>query len=150
MEISMNSASNIAVARFSQGFACSQAVFTTFATEFGLSDEMALKIAAPFGGGMARTGKICGAVTGSLLALGLKYGYTTPDGRDATYGIAREFMNRFEDKHGSLSCRDFIGFDITTPENRERARAAGVFESICPNLVCDAAEIVQVLLENKP
>jgi C_GCAxxG_C_C family probable redox protein len=125
-------------------------VLTAFASEFGLSDEMALKIAAPFGGGMARTGKTCGVVTGGLMALGLKYGYTAPEGRDATYGIAREFMCRFEELHGSLSCRDLIGFDITSPESRERAQQSGVFQNICPGLVRDAVEIIQARLAKKP
>ncbi len=122
-------------------------MFTAFASEFGLSDEMALKIAAPFGGGMARSGKTCGVVTGGLMALGLKYGYTAPDGRDVTYEIAQEFMRRFEEKHGSLTCRELIGFDILLPEDRARAQQAGVFESICPRLVRDAAEIVDQLLD---
>jgi len=111
---------------------------------------MALKIAASFGGGMARTGKTCGAVTGGLMALGLKYGYTAPEGRDATYGIAQEFMRRFEEKHGSLVCRDLIGFDISTPENRERTQQSGMFQKICPGLVRDSAEIVQELLVKTP
>jgi C_GCAxxG_C_C family probable redox protein len=122
-------------------------VLTAFASEFGLSDEMALKIAAPFGAGMARLGKTCGAVTGGLMALGLKYGYTAPEGRDAAYGIAQEFMRRFEEQHGSLACRELIGFDIATPGSRALAQQSGVFESICPRLVRDAAEIVAFLLE---
>jgi C_GCAxxG_C_C family probable redox protein len=125
-------------------------VLTAFASEFGLSDEIALKIAAPFGGGMARTGKTCGAVTGGLMALGLKYGYTTPGGRDATYGIAQKFMNHFEEKHGSTLCRELIGCDISTPEGLQKAHESGVTESVCPKVVCDAAEIVQALLAKNP
>lgn len=36
---------------FSNNFNCSQAVFTTFATEMGIDEELALKIATQFGGG---------------------------------------------------------------------------------------------------
>jgi C_GCAxxG_C_C family probable redox protein len=125
-------------------------VFTAFASEFGLSDEMALRIAAPFGGGMARTGKTCGAVTGGLMGLGLKYGFTAPDGKDAMYEIAQEFMRHFEERHGSLACRELIGFDISTPETRARAQQAGVFTTVCPFLVRDAAEIAQAMLAEKP
>ncbi len=132
--------------RFSEGFACSPAVFSAFASGFGLSDEMALKIASSFGGGMARSGKTCGAVTGGLMALGLKFGFTSPDGKDATYSIAMDFMRRFKERHGSLVCSELIGFDISTRENREQAKNAGVFTSVCPLLVCDAAEIVQEML----
>jgi C_GCAxxG_C_C family probable redox protein len=122
-------------------------VLTAFASEFGLPDEMALKIAAPFGAGMVRAGKTCGAVTGGLMALGLKYGYTSPEDKDATYGIAQEFMHLFEEQHGSLTCRELIGFDITTPERRALAQQSGVFENICPHLVGDAVEIVASLLD---
>ena len=125
-------------------------MLTAFASEFGLSDEMALKIAASFGGGMARTGKSCGAVTGGLMALGLKYGFTTPGGKDATYGIAQEFMRRFEERQGSLTCRDLIGFDILKPEDRQQAQQAGVFDEICPRLVRDAAEIIQSIMVENP
>jgi C_GCAxxG_C_C family probable redox protein len=99
---------------------------------------------------MARTGRTCGAVSGGLMALGLKYGYTAPGGRDTMYGIAREFMHRFEQRHGSLTCRELIGFDILTPEDRERAQRSGVFEDVCPRLVHDAAELIQAMLAEKP
>ena len=59
---------------FNNNFNCSQAVFTTFATETGLDEELALKIATQFGGG-ARKGEMCGAVSGALMVLGLKYGH---------------------------------------------------------------------------
>jgi C_GCAxxG_C_C family probable redox protein len=121
-------------------------VLTAFASEFGLPDEIALKLAAPFGGGMARTGRICGAVSGGLMALGLKFGFTTPEGRDATYALTREFMGRFESLHGALDCSTLLGFKILTPADRERAGQAGVFEEICPRLVRDSAKIVQELL----
>ncbi|MBO5293474.1 MAG: C-GCAxxG-C-C family protein [Lachnospiraceae bacterium] len=42
---------------FSNNFNCSQAVITTFATESGLDEELALKIATQFGGG-ARKGEM--------------------------------------------------------------------------------------------
>jgi C_GCAxxG_C_C family probable redox protein len=146
----MENSSDRAMVRFMQGFACSQAVLTAFAPDFGLSDELALKIAAPFGGGLARTGNCCGAVTGGLMVLGLKFGFTVPEGKDAMYKIAQEFMLRFEGLHHSLFCRDLIGFDISTPENHGRAQQSGVFQEICPSLVGDAAKIVQAMLVEKP
>ena len=63
-----------AAAYFENGFCCSQAVFTTFATEYGMDEALALKIATQFGGG-ARKGEMCGSVSGALMALGLKYGF---------------------------------------------------------------------------
>ena len=136
-----------AVTIFSQSFNCSQAVFSAFSTEYGLSGQAALKLASPFGGGLARRGEICGAVTGALLVLGLAHGADTPAGKQRIYQLAQEYMRRFEGKHASLVCRELIGCDISTPEGWQNAREAGKFTEICPSLVRDAAEIVQAILE---
>ncbi|MFZ5631777.1 MAG: C-GCAxxG-C-C family protein [Bacillota bacterium] len=64
----------LAVSSFQEGALCSQALFSTCAVKLGLDRETAMKIATPFGGGMARLGETCGAVTGALMVIGLKYG----------------------------------------------------------------------------
>ena len=62
-----------AVELFERGFRCSQAVFAAFAEQFGITEKQALQIGACFGGGMNK-GEVCGACTGALMVLGLKYG----------------------------------------------------------------------------
>ena len=59
---------------FENGYDCGQVVFSYFAEELGLDEEIALKIAAGLGGGMFG-GDSCGAVVGAVLAIGLKYGH---------------------------------------------------------------------------
>ena len=46
-----------AIELFNNNFNCSQAVFTVFATDYGISEELALKLATSFGGG-ARSGEM--------------------------------------------------------------------------------------------
>ena len=58
---------------FVQGIDCSQVVACHFADEMGLSKEQARKVSACFGGGMM-CGETCGAVTGALMVIGMKYG----------------------------------------------------------------------------
>ena len=108
----------------------------------------ALKLASPFGGGVARRGELCGAVTGALLALGLARGADKPAGKEEIYRLSQEFMRLFEEKHSSLLCRDLIDCDISTPAGYQSAAEKRVFTTICPGLVRDAAEIVQTLLES--
>ena len=43
-----------AVQYFEKGFMCSQAVFASFAEQFGITEKQALQIGACFGGGMRR------------------------------------------------------------------------------------------------
>ena len=63
----MNKSSHVgrsdkAVAIFKEGINCSQAVISSFAEDFGIDKNTALKLASGFGGGMGRTGHRCGAV----------------------------------------------------------------------------------------
>lgn len=59
---------------FKKGMNCAQAVLSALGPRLGLDRETCVKIAAPFGAGMARAQKTCGAVTGALMALGLARG----------------------------------------------------------------------------
>lgn len=65
-----------AVNTFLRGFRCSQSILSTYAADLGLDKKIALRLAAPFCSGICRLGNTCGAVTGALMVLGLKYGHT--------------------------------------------------------------------------
>jgi C_GCAxxG_C_C family probable redox protein len=124
-------------------------VLSSFGEEFGLARELALKIAGAFGGGMARMGETCGAVTGALMVIGLKYGMTQAKdeaSRDKTYKLAQELATRFKERHGSIICRELLGYDLNSPEERKAAYDKGLFSTLCPQLVRDAVEIVEQLL----
>jgi C_GCAxxG_C_C family probable redox protein len=133
---------------FQENFNCAQAVLAAFAPELGLSETQALKLASPFGGGVARRGLVCGAVSGALMALGLAGGAATPAEKEAAYRMSQEFLQRFETRHASLLCRDLLGYDLATPEGNQAARQAGVFNSLCPRFVGDAAQLVQDMLHD--
>jgi C_GCAxxG_C_C family probable redox protein len=134
--------------RFDQQFNCSQSVFSAFAPKLGIQDEIALKLASPFGGGTAHQGHVCGAVTGALMVLGLQKGNATPETKEETYRIAEDYIKRFQELHGSILCRDLTGHDISKPSEMEKARETGVFKKTCPGLVKDAAELVSGFLDN--
>lgn len=146
----MTTPSEIAVTRFHQNFNCAQSVFAAFAPQLGMDEGQALKLASPFGGGVARRGQTCGAVTGALMALGLAQGADTPAGKEDTYRLGEEFLQRFESRHATILCRELIDCDISTPEGRQQAREKGAFTALCPLFVRDAAEIVQAMLAKKP
>jgi C_GCAxxG_C_C family probable redox protein len=141
---------DIAVACFDEGFNCSQAVFSAFAPQLGLDRVVALKVAGPFGGGIGRMGETCGAVTGALMVIGLKYGQTTSEDKAAkekSYELVRQFAERFKARNrGCLACRELLGADIGTPEGMQKIREKQAFTTMCPKFVRDAAEIVEELL----
>lgn len=145
----MTRQADVAVERFAEGFSCSQAVFGAFTPALGVPDDTALKIASAFGGGIARRGDVCGAVTGALMALGLARGHSDNQetSKSATYELVDEFLRRFQAAHASITCRELIGHSMDTPEGLQGARDAGVFKTVCPSLVADAAGLVASILE---
>ena len=135
-------------ATFRHGYNCSQAVLATFGRDFGLDPVMAYRVAAAFGGGMGHMGETCGAVTGAFMVIGLKYGLTVTDGSQSHQGSfanVQEFVDKFKSLHGSIVCRELLGFDINNGEAFREARKNGIPQKICPKLVEDAAAIVEKL-----
>lgn len=134
-----------ALAAFQQGYSCSQAVLSAFAQELGLPQETAVKVSASFGGGLARMGETCGAVTGALMVIGLRFAAASPTDRtakEATYDAAREFCQQFRTRHKSLLCRELLGCDISTTEGMRMARESKLFVTQCPKYVADATDIL--------
>lgn len=139
----------LAVECFESGFSCSQAVFAAFSEALGLDRERALRIAQPFGGGIARTGSTCGAVTGACLVIGLKHGRCRLEdeaAREKTYALVHELINRFRERHGSIICRELIGVDLSTAEGHNEAQRREVFNELCPRYVAEAVEILEAIL----
>jgi C_GCAxxG_C_C family probable redox protein len=139
----------LAQAHFDRGFNCSQSVLAAFSTDFNMDQELALRLAGGFGGGMGRKGEICGAVSGALMVLGLKYGAVDPQDKAAkerAYQQVSAFMERFAARNGALRCNDLLGVDIDTAEGLAQARAEGRFKQRCPNYVGDAAELLEEFL----
>ena len=141
--------SDEALGAFMSGFTCSSAVFSTFSEEIGLDPDTAKKVACGFGAGISKTGNICGAVSGAILVIGLKYGKKNK-GDDAstekTRGLVREFIREFTVRHGSVNCTELLGYNLSDPEDYEKARVSRLFVTKCPELVRDAASILEKIL----
>ena len=139
---------DLAVSCFKQGFACSQAVFVTYAPELGLDRETALKVAGAFGGGISRTGEVCGAVSGALMALGLKYASAGSDEKEKQkiYAVAGEFINRFKDRYDTIICRELLQCDLGTPEGQKYSREHKLTATVCPSFIQYAAQIIEQLM----
>ena len=82
------------------------------------------------------------------MALGLHKGSATPETKDEAYRIAEEYIKRFQELHGSILCRELTGYDISKPDEFQKARESRVFYETCPGLVKDAAELVSVFLDD--
>jgi C_GCAxxG_C_C family probable redox protein len=145
----MSVRSDFAVECFNGGFNCSQSVLLSHCEKMGLERETALKLACGFGGGMAHTGEVCGAVTGALMLIGLQYGKCKAEdnaAKDKTYELINEFSRQFKLKNGSVNCTDLVNYDLSKSDELAKARDSGVFKSVCPRLVKESVELVERIL----
>lgn len=137
---------------FKEGYNCSQSVFAAFCDETGLAFDDALKIASSFGGGMGRLREVCGAVSGMFMVVGMKYGYTDPTDKDKIsehYQLIQSLAKRFEEKNGSIICRELLKLssqrEVPIPEKRTEAYYQ---KRPCVELVNYAAQILDEYIEN--
>ena len=132
---------------FLNGLNCSQAMLTSFGEQYGLDAETAKALGRGLGGGIGRQGGPCGALTGAALVLGLAA--TCSDENQAKSNAlrsVRELFDRFRDVRRTTECRMLLGEDISTEEGMKRIKEANLFRTVCPDIVRDAAEILQGLL----
>jgi C_GCAxxG_C_C family probable redox protein len=93
----------------------------------GIHSELIPRIATGFCGGMARTGNICGAVSGAVMAINICYGRSDAESStEKNYAKVREMIGRFEEKFGTVNCRELIGCDLATPEGQEFFKANNI------------------------
>jgi C_GCAxxG_C_C family probable redox protein len=146
----MKTKSDAATEKFLSGYNCAQSVLWSFSPELRFDPESALKIACGFGAGMARRQDICGAVTGGIMAVGLKYGRGGKQDRtatDETYAKTQEMMRRFEARHGSCNCRQLLdGCDLTTEEGLRGFKEKEMLNRTCKVCIQTVVAILEEMI----
>lgn len=149
----MSTLSEEAVAMFRSGFDCAQSVLAVVGGREGLSREMAVRLGEAFGAGMCSHDQTCGAVTGGLMAIGLRYsrGESKDQAlREKAGRTAGEFMARFTARNGSVGCTGVLRVNLSQPGGHEEARRRNLFATTCAKAVGDAVEILEELLDDSP
>ncbi len=124
---------DVAVRHFNSGYTCAEAMLLALAPE-GVAEPH--RAGAAFGGGIARQGLTCGCLTGCAIAVGLRLGRTSPDDterKDLVYGVVNAVFRRFEERFGTLECRDLTGLDFN--EEHPQEVLDRVHDDVCVKLV---------------
>jgi C_GCAxxG_C_C family probable redox protein len=139
-----------AAAKFLEGYNCAQSILSSFCDEFPIDENTALKMSCGFGGGMGRQGEVCGAVTGGIIVIGLKYGRGKNDDNSAkemTYAKTRELMECFSKKHGTYICRNLLnGCDLNDKEGQKYFKENDLNNKVCKVCVESVVEILESIL----
>ena len=104
-------------------YSCAQAVFVAYAPLFGMDEEIALKLATPFGGGMGGMREVCGAVSGMFMVVGLAKGTAIPndkEGKKQCFEQVQLLAEKFRQENGSIICKQLLGLEPGLPEGYDK------------------------------
>ena len=131
-----------AVLLFGAGFNCAEAVLTVLSNRMRKlgrdCNEIVPCVATGFGGGIGRSGGICGALSGVVLALGLMGRHERAEdfeGKYKVYDSVGRLIGDFETAFGSSCCKELIGIDLKNREERLRFRSDRVHDKVCSRFV---------------
>lgn len=130
---------------FRGDYNCAQSIITTFADITGLSVSDGRKIAAGLGGGIGKTQRICGALTGAVMVISSKYyDENNPSGsKKMIYEKVSEFLNEFKKINNSTKCIELIGVDFSTDEGNKKAHEENLFVLKCEKYISDVCDLLE-------
>ncbi|MFX0078726.1 MAG: C-GCAxxG-C-C family protein [Candidatus Hermodarchaeota archaeon] len=144
---------NRAVQYAEKGFLCSEAVLLALSEAQNITSEIIPRIATGFGAGISRQGEVCGALSGAIMGLGLRFGRSqvseTPQDT-SPYQFGQTMVNLFASRFGHIRCRDILDLDISSDEGVKRYREQNLWESKCRELIRITTELAYDLLRANP
>ena len=133
---------------FESGYYCAESVLLAIAEEKGIESELIPKVATGFCTGLSRTCGMCGAVSGATLGISLLTGRSSPDeSLEENHALVHSLVARFQDRFGSIECRDLIGCDLSTEDGQAFFDQNDLFE-LCKQYVAEATTMALLLLED--
>jgi C_GCAxxG_C_C family probable redox protein len=131
---------------FDQGFNCAEAIAMSFKDYLGHQGSLLPGLATGFGAGIGQKGSVCGAYTGGVMALGMKFGRTDPKDKETqskVYEKSRQFWSRFEKEFGNIDCLTLVGgVHLDNPEEAKKWVEAGGRKKCSDNIVEKTAKML--------
>jgi len=140
---------------FAKRFHCSQAVLAAGQEKVDMVDEAVIKSMGSFGGGIASSGRVCGALMGGVALISSLYSRgNLSEKEDARmWHLSRELVKKFEElaaPFGSVNCCDIAKVDwldhnavkdfYKNPDSRRKC---------CMQLVGDTAFALAEILDKR-
>lgn len=106
-----------AVKRHDKGYNCCQAVACALAKELGYDEQIIFQAGEGFGAGMGGMQCTCGALSGAVMAAGMKN--SKMNGKEltkgSTYLLSKQMAKKFLEKNGSVVCKELKGLETGKP-----------------------------------
>ncbi len=138
---------------FHRGYSCAQSVLVPFAARLGLSEELALRLAAGFGAGIGRMRETCGAFCGLTFIAGFCRGNLRGDSgeKEAIFSLVREEAAAFRAEFGTLRCRELLHLDEAAQEGARPSERSTAYYAArpCERCVAFCEERAKALIEGR-
>ena len=134
-----------AVKLFDSGFNCAEAVLLALCVEFHQVASVFPRVATGFGAGISRTGRVCGALNGAIMAIGLQQGCDRAEDKEqriATYAEVRKLLKAFQREFGNIECIELTKCDLQTSRGQEKYHRQEVRRNLCSGFVRWCADYV--------
>ena len=130
-------------------FLCSEAVLLSLCDHLQIRSEIVPRIATGFGAGMGGQGLVCGAISGAVMALGIKFGRDNAEKKgNKPYWFTAEFLRRFRREWNRVTCRELTGCDLTTDAGRKKYDDNELWETKCRKLIATSSEIAYDMIHD--
>jgi len=96
-----------------EGYNCAECILKAFNEDTG--SNIPISIASPFGAGMT-VGGTCGAITGTLMAVGSLKGRTTSEEKNESRTLTKEVITNVKEKYGTIECIELKKKGVTCDE----------------------------------
>lgn len=105
---------------FKEGYNCAESIFLTYRELLEPDMDVSMvRLVTGLGGGLGRSGCVCGALSASIIALNMIKGRTSNKAsRDESYKLAKEFTEKFKEKFGATCCRVLSPYSFQSQEHR--------------------------------
>jgi C_GCAxxG_C_C family probable redox protein len=100
---------------------CCESVLLTLAEQLGVDSGLIPRIGTAIGAGLGLNGLLCGSISSIAIAIGIKYGRTSPEeSPQRAWKMIDEYLVAFRDKFGAFNCRELTGVNVKTPEGWQK------------------------------
>lgn len=101
----------LAAQSYSDGYTCSQAVFSAYAEDMGIDSHTACRLMEGFGGGIGGMQEVCGALAAAAAIISYYYSDGTPESKERRQEIYRQIQKAadvFQKEYGGITCKDIL------------------------------------------
>ncbi|MHA2232091.1 MAG: C-GCAxxG-C-C family protein [Candidatus Hodarchaeales archaeon] len=136
-----------------KGFLCSEAVLLAISDLLAINSDLIPLIATGFAAGIGRHGAICGAISGGIIGLGLRFGRSQPaptnnEDTKRPYWYSTELLARFKETYPTILCNELTGCDLSDPADVERYYSENKWGTTCRELITTVAGLTYDILQN--